>query len=64
MIDDKYLMHNGSKYRKLKGRTTKPRDPKDNAKRAEYMRSYRKRRKMGDAPISDDPEVISEPTLV
>ena len=46
IIDDRYIMFEGSKYRRLKGKTVPVRRIQDNPKRAQYMREYRKRVKL------------------
>ena len=45
IIDDRYITFQGSKYRRLKGRTVQVRRLQDNPKRAQYMREYRKKKK-------------------
>ena len=43
VINDKYILYNGSKYRRLKNKTIKKLNEKEKEKRAIYMKSYRKK---------------------
>ena len=59
IVDDNHITFNGSKYKRLKGRKPIVRDVKDNAKRATYMRYYRKRLKARLLQLSD-PSSLTE----
>jgi hypothetical protein len=43
IINDKYILYNGSKFRRLKNKTIKKLDEKEKVKRATYMKAYRKK---------------------
>jgi hypothetical protein len=43
VINDKYILYNGSKYRRLKNKTIKKLNEKEKEKRAIYMKAYRKK---------------------